>query len=90
MDITTISLQPDIEERLQAIAKATHKSKTWHINRAVKEYVERQMLIQQNLDETVQALDSVALGRVVDGDKVHAWLETWGTEKELPPPDIDK
>lgn len=49
-----------------------------------------QVLNQQRWDETMLALDSVALGRVVDGDKVHAWLETWGTEKELPPPDLDK
>ena len=36
--------------------------------------------------DTIQGLESIAAGRVVDEDKVHAWIESWGTENELPPP----
>jgi predicted transcriptional regulator len=90
MGITTIRLQSDVEEGLQAVAETTQRSKNWLINQAVKEYVERQALSQQRWDETMRAVESVALGKVVDGDKVHAWLETWGTEKELPPPEVGK
>lgn len=33
--------------------------------------------------ETIRAIESMQLGKVVDGDKVHAWLKSWGTADEL-------
>ena len=33
--------------------------------------------------ETLEALEDVAAGRVVDGELVHAWLKTWGTANEV-------
>jgi len=36
--------------------------------------------------ETLEAMESVAQGRVIPGDAVHAWLESWGSADELPPP----
>lgn len=38
------------------------------------------------LQETLAAMESVARGEVVDADEVHAWLRSWGTSNELPPP----
>ena len=38
--------------------------------------------------ETLQALESVHQGKVVDGDTVHEWLKSWGTEKELDTPEV--
>ncbi len=34
------------------------------------------------LQETQEALDDLNAGRVVDGDEVMRWLESWGTEEE--------
>jgi predicted transcriptional regulator len=31
-------------------------------------------------------MESVAQGRVVSGEAVAAWLQSWGTDKELSPP----
>jgi predicted transcriptional regulator len=36
--------------------------------------------------ETLEAIESVAQGRVVPGEAVHAWLSSWGSPDELPPP----
>ena len=33
-----------------------------------------------------EGLADVRAGRVVDGNDVLRWLESWGTEQELPPP----
>jgi predicted transcriptional regulator len=38
--------------------------------------------------ETLQALESVHQGKVVDGDTVHEWIKSWGTKKELAPPRV--
>ncbi|MFX4228249.1 MAG: hypothetical protein ACFHHU_10310 [Porticoccaceae bacterium] len=32
--------------------------------------------------ETQEALDDLNTGRVVDGDEVMRWVESWGTEEE--------
>jgi len=33
-----------------------------------------------------RGLADVQAGRVVDGDAVLRWIESWGTDHELPPP----
>lgn len=41
-------------------------------------------LEQNHWQETLQALDSVSQGRVISGEAVHAWLQSWGTDDEQP------
>jgi predicted transcriptional regulator len=33
-----------------------------------------------------EGLADLRAGRVMEGDQVMRWLESWGTEHELPPP----
>lgn len=86
MSVTTVRLQPEVESGLEAMAGKLHRSKSWLINQAVREYLERQDLEQARWQETLKAMESVAQGRVVSGEAVHAWLHSWGKEDELPPP----
>lgn len=90
MSVTSIRLQPDVEAQLQAISVQANRSKNWLINQAIKEYVDRQTAEQIRWKETLEAIESVAQGRTVDADNVHAWLKTWGTQEELPPPRVTK
>jgi len=88
MSVTTVRLQPDIEQSLQAMAAVMQRSKSWVINQAVKEFVEKQALEQERWQETLKAMASVAQGQVVSGEDVHAWLQSWGTAEELSVPKI--
>jgi len=88
MGITSVRLQPEIEQVLQEMAGATHRSKSWLINQALKEYIERQEMEKQRWQETLQAMESVAQGKVVSGEAVHQWLSSWGSDSELPPPEV--
>ena len=88
MSITTVRLHTDIEQGLQAMAGALHRSKSWVINQAVKEFIERQELEKQRWQETLQAMESVAQGRVAPGESVHEWLSSWGSSNELQPPKV--
>lgn len=88
MSVTTVRLQPEIEQGLQAMASSLHRSKSWVINQAVKEYIARHNVEQERWAETLEAIDSVAQGRVVSGESVNAWLKSWGTDDELPPPEV--
>lgn len=86
MSVTTVRLKPEVEESLNAVAGKLQRSKSWVINQALSEFVERQMLEQSRWQETLKAMESVAQGNVVSGEAVQAWLQSWGNPNELPPP----
>lgn len=90
MSVTTVRLQPEVESGLEAMADKLHRSKNWLVNQAIREFVERQELEQSRWNETLTAMESVAQGRIASGQAVHAWLESWGSSNELPPPKVGK
>jgi predicted transcriptional regulator len=90
MSVTTVRLQPEIEQSLQAMTTSLQRSKSWLINQALKEYIERQNSEQDRWLQTLQAMESVAQGNVASGESVHSWLRSWGSDNELPPPKTNK
>jgi predicted transcriptional regulator len=86
MSVTTVRLQADIEERLEAMADSLHRTKSWLINQALREFIDKQTTEQARWLETVKAMESVARGDVVSGEAVHDWLRSWGSSNELSPP----
>lgn len=86
MSVTTVRLKPELEENLGAMAKKLNRSKSWLINQALREFFERQELEQNRWQETLQAMESAALGKVVPGEAVNSWLQSWGSSNELSPP----
>ena len=44
-----------------------------------------QQLQQDKLIE--ESEEDIKAGRVIDGDKIFTWMESWGTDNELPPPE---
>jgi predicted transcriptional regulator len=86
MSVTTVRLQPDVESGLDAMTVKLQRSKSWLINQALKEFIERQELEQVRWKETLHALESVAQGQLSAGPEVLDWLRSWGTDKELSPP----
>lgn len=90
MTVTSIRLQPEVESGLEAMSDKLHRSKNWLINQAIREFVARQELEQSRWKETLSAMASVAQGKVLSGQAVHSWLESWGSSNELPPPQVGK
>ena len=88
MGVTSVRLQPDLEESLEAAACKLHRSKSWLINQAVREYIERESLAEARWNETLAALGSVTEGQVVSERAVESWLQSWGTAGELKPPKV--
>lgn len=86
MSVTSVRLQPEVESDLEALADKLHRSKNWLINQAIREFVACQEQEQARWNETLTAMESVAQGKVVSGQAVHAWLDSWGSANELPPP----
>ncbi len=90
MSVTTVRLQAEIEQSLEAIASRLDRSKGWVINQALSEYIERQQLEQERWNQTLKAMESATQGKVVDASEVHSWLNSWGTERELTAPRSNK
>lgn len=90
MSVTTVRLQPEVEESLNVMAGKLQRSKSWLINQALREFIERQALEQSRWQETLKAMESVAQGKVVSGEAVHTWLQSWGSSNELQPPKADQ
>ena len=86
MSVTTVRLQAEIEQHLEAIASRLHRSKGWVINQALAEYIEKQQLEQARWNQTLEAMESAAHGNVVEASEVHRWLHSWGTDNEQDAP----
>ena len=86
MGVTSVRLQPEIEDPLDKLAKKLDRSKNYLINQAIKEFLARKSLEDERWAETLEAIDSVRSGKLIDEKAVNDWLESWGAENELDPP----
>ena len=86
MSVTSIRLSKDVEAPLEQLAKKLDRSKNYLVNQAIKEFVIRQSMEELRWSETVEALDSVKAGRLVDSKEVSKWLKSWGGDELQAPP----
>ncbi len=79
----SIRLKPEIKRRLARLAKASGRSSNFLISDAVESYVADQ---ERMLAEVRQADRQVKSGHYIKHEDMKAWLLSWGTDQELPPP----
>lgn len=79
----SIRLKPQIKKRLAKLAEASGRSSNFLISDAVESYVADQ---ERLLAEIRQADRQVKSGHYVRHEDMKAWLLSWGTDRELPPP----
>jgi len=88
MSTTSFRLDDDLQEKLDATAARLQRSKGWLINDALRQYIEREERKLRMLEETSEAMADIQAGRVVSGEEVMKWLETWGTDSETKAPSV--
>ena len=79
----SIRLKPGTKRRLAKLAAASGRSANFLISDAVDSYVADH---ERMLAEIRQAGRQVRSGHYVKHQEMKAWLLSWGTEQELPPP----
>lgn len=79
----TVRLTPKLKQRLERLSKATKRSKSFLTMNAIESFVDLNEWQVKAINEGIKSADA---GRVVEHDKVDAWLATWGTDKETEPP----
>jgi len=62
------------------------RSKSYLINQAIKEYLQKQSMEDTRWTATLEAIDSVNADLSVDESDVNTWLDSWGTGARAAPP----
>ncbi|RKZ99841.1 MAG: transcriptional regulator [Gammaproteobacteria bacterium] len=88
MSVTSVRLSSEIEKPLKQLSQKLDRSKSYIINQALKEYIQRQAMENSRWSETLEALNSVKSGNLINSNEVHDWLDSWGTSNEKSPPQI--
>jgi predicted transcriptional regulator len=79
----SISLKPEIKRSMARLAKVSGRSSNFLISDAVESYVADQDRIAAEIREADRQVKS---GHYVRDEDMKAWLLSWGTNRELPPP----
>lgn len=79
----TLRVPAALRDRLDKLAEATDRSRSWLAAQAIAEYVEAQ---EWQIETVEQGLADIKSGRFVEDQRVDDWLDSWGTDSESPPP----
>lgn len=86
MSVTSIRIADEVEKPLEVLSKKLDRSKNYLINQAIKEFIARQSLEDSRWQDTLEALESIKVGKSIDEEDVNAWLNSWGTNNRKSPP----
>ncbi|MBW7850840.1 MAG: ribbon-helix-helix protein, CopG family [Rhodospirillales bacterium] len=79
----TVRIPVEVNERLERLAEATSRSKSWLAAEAIGAFVRSE---GQFLDAVEEGRQAAREGRTVAHEEVRKWLDSWGGDHELPPP----
>jgi RHH-type transcriptional regulator, rel operon repressor / antitoxin RelB len=80
----TMLIRPELLTSLDELAEATQRSRTELAEEALQQYLEVQRWQIEGIREAIDEADRGATG--VPHEPVAEWLDSWGTDQELPPP----
>ena len=72
-----------LAEKVDAMALRLERSRGWVMKQALAAWVEQE---EERHQMTLEALDDVDAGRVIDHQAVQAWAASLGTDKPLSKP----
>ena len=73
----TIRLEPDLKSRLDQLADATHRSKSFLAAEAIREFIE---LNEWQIQEIKGAIKDADAGKFASDDEVSAVFNKWGVD----------
>jgi predicted transcriptional regulator len=82
----SLRLDEATRARLEKEARRLDRSASQVAQRAIQCYLDAQEALRQEIDAAVEEADA---GVFISAEAMHAWMETWGTDHEAPPPEAD-
>lgn len=88
---TSINLDDELKGRAQHLAEPGQRTPHGVMREAIEHYVELEERHETLKRDTLKAWDNFqATGLHVTAGEADRWLASWGTERELPPPECHK
>ncbi len=85
----SVKLDADTRARIETLASARQRTAHWLMREAINQYVDREEKREALRKDALQAWQEYQeTGLHVTGAEVDAWVTSWGTEAELPAPDL--
>ncbi len=75
----TIRLEPELKSRLDKLATATHRSKSFLASEAVREYIE---LNEWQIQELKDAINEADAGDFANNEEIAAVFNKWGANAD--------
>ena len=82
----TIRLEDKLNERLSKLANATDRSKAYLATQALKLFLENNEWQVVEIEQALSQADKAGSDEFADNETVIAWMESWGSDEELPAP----
>lgn len=79
----TVTIPDEMAEQVDRLAERLDRPRAWIVEHALSEFV---ALEEKRHRMTLDGLADADAGKLVEHDDVVAWLDTWGTDHEQPPP----
>ena len=80
----TIRVDPLDKQRLETLAKSTGRSRSFLAADAIAKYLD---INEWQVARIRQAMASMDAGKFIEHQAISDWVDSWGTENELPPPE---
>jgi predicted transcriptional regulator len=90
MSTTSFSIDNDLQYKLEATSNRLKRTKGWIINEALRQYIEQEDRKLKMLEETKEAIADIEASRIISGEEVMQWLESWGSFQEKAAPKYHK
>jgi predicted transcriptional regulator len=81
-----LRLEPELKDRLEAIAQNEDRSAIDIASDAIEAYVDAKEFKRLAIEA---ALAEAEKGVFISQEAMHRWMDSWGTDNELPPPEPD-
>lgn len=82
----SVRIDDSVRSKLEHICDLTERSKAYITAKAIEEYVERNSWKVQALKK---ARDDANKGEFISHNAMKAWVDSLGTDNELPDPQVD-
>ncbi len=82
----SLRLKPQVKARLEEEARRTERSASFLAGKAIEGYLAAKDDKRAQLEAAIKEADK---GIFISSEAIEAWMDSWGTEHELPPPEPD-
>lgn len=81
--VLTAHVSLGLADKVDAMAARLERSRGWVMKQALAAWVDQE---EERHRLTLEALDDVSAGRVIDHQAIRAWADSLGSDKPLPSP----